>query len=74
MELIRTKKGTNDFVITGLTAGKLYAIKNALTFQFNNHGLGPVGNDLLCFLEANKVDTIEDFADTHTQKKISIKA
>lgn len=47
MKITKTTKGENDYEITGLTQGKLLAIRNALELSSNNVTLGIVGRDVL---------------------------
>lgn len=47
MKITKTTKGENDYEITGLTQGKLLAIRNALEVSLSGGALGPVGCDVL---------------------------
>lgn len=50
MKITKTIKGENDYEITGLTQGKILAIRNAMEVSLSGGALGPVGRDVLAVL------------------------
>ena len=61
MELTKVK-GQNSYIWTGLTLGKLMAIKNELGIKISETQISPVAYDLLRFLEAQGLDQ-QDMSD-----------
>jgi hypothetical protein len=70
MKLIRTEKGKNDFMITGLTLGKIMAFQNALEMVQP----GPVGDEALAELKYWELDKIECFGEDRTENNKTTKA
>lgn len=61
MQIKRTKKGENEFSLTGLTLGQILAIRHA--FEGYGDNISPVGYDVLCGLRNLNLETIHPFGD-----------
>jgi hypothetical protein len=70
MKLIRTEKGKNDFMITGLSVGKIMAFQHALELVQN----GPIGDEVLGELNYWNLNKIEIFGDDRTENNKTVKA
>jgi len=56
---IRKQHGYNSYAFEGLTVGKLLTIKRALEFYCKERN-SPVGEDVLLFLEREKIDELSE--------------
>jgi len=61
MKIVRTKSGENDFRLEGLTLGKLIAIQYAFDLEKNMYELGPIGEEILTFLQRRKLEDVDCF-------------
>jgi hypothetical protein len=74
MRLIRTNAGSNDFVITNLTLGKLLSIKHIFeAVKASGTNIGPVADELLSQLNYWDIENITPFGDSHTDYKLTLR-